>query len=158
MAAFAAKDPDFERRVRDSFARQRFMDTLGISMDRVGPGECVLSMDYRPDLCQQHGYVHAGATTALADSAAGYAAYSLMPAGSSVLTVEYKLNLLAPAAGRRFIARAVVEKPGRTLSVVRSEVAAVADDGSERAVALMQATMMCLAGTPDVPALSAGPA
>lgn len=157
MGAFAAKDPDFEQRVRDSFARQRFMDTLGITMDTVEPGVCVLSMDFRPDLCQQHGYVHAGATTALADSAAGYAACSLMPPGSSVLTVEYKLNLLAPAAGWRFIARAVVEKPGRTLSVVRSEVSAVDHDGRERAVALMQATMMCLADAPDAP-VTAGPA
>lgn len=147
--ALVAKDPDYDRKVRDSFARQTFMTTLGIVMEELEPGVCVLAMGHRSDLCQQHGYIHAGATTALADSAAGYAAFSLMPPGSSVLTVEYKLNLLAPAAGTRFIARAVVEKPGRTLSVVRSEVSAIAADGTRRPVALMQATMMCLADTPD---------
>ncbi|WP_431858774.1 PaaI family thioesterase [Azospirillum sp.] len=145
---FVAKDPDYERRVRDSFARQTLMSTMGVDMVELGPGTCTLAMDYRRDLCQQHGYHHAGATTALADSAAGYAAYSLMPPGSSVLTVEYKINLMAPAAGERFLARAAVERAGRTITVVRSEVFAV-KGGEEKAIAFMLATMMCLADTPD---------
>lgn len=145
---FAAKDPDYERRVRDSFARQTLMSTMGVDMVELGPGACTLAMDHRRDLCQQHGYHHAGVTTALADSAAGYAAYSLMPPGSSVLTVEYKINLMAPAAGERFLARAAVERAGRTITVVRSEVFAV-KGGEEKAIAVMLATMMCLADTPD---------
>lgn len=145
---FVAKDPDFERRVRDSFARQTAMATMGIGMADVGPGTCTLAMGYRRDLCQQHGHHHAGVTTALADSAAGYAAFSLMPPGSSVLTVEYKINLMAPAAGERFVARAAVLRAGRTLSVVQSEVFAVSG-GTEKAIAFMVATMMCLADTPD---------
>lgn len=145
---FVAKDPDYERRVRDSFARQTAMSTMGVDMVELAPGACTLAMDYRQDLCQQHGYHHAGVTTALADSAAGYAAYSLMPPGSSVLTVEYKINLMAPAAGERFIARAAVERAGRTITVVRSEVFAV-QGGDEKSIAVMLATMMCLADTPD---------
>ncbi len=148
MLRFVPKDPDYERRVRDSFARQTLMTTIGAEMAEVGPGSCTLAMAYRRDLCQQHGFHHAGVTTALADSAAGYAAYSLMPPGSSVLTVEYKINLMAPADGERFLARAEVERAGRTLTVVRSEVFAV-KDGEEKAIAFMLATMMCLTDTPD---------
>lgn len=145
---FVAKDPDFERRVRDSFARQTAMATMGVDMADLGPGTCTLAMEYRRDLCQQHGHHHAGVTTALADSAAGYAAFSLMPPGSSILTVEYKINLMAPAAGERFLARAAVLRAGRTLSVVQSEVFAV-NGGKEKSIAFMVATMMCLADTPD---------
>lgn len=148
MPNFVPKDPDYQRRVRDSFARQTLMTTVGAEMAEIGPGTCTLAMAYRRDLCQQHGFHHAGVTTALADSAAGYAAYSLMPPGSSVLTVEYKINLMAPADGERFIARAAVEKSGRTLAVVRSEVFAV-EGGEEKAIAFMLATMMCLANTAD---------
>lgn len=148
MPNFVPKDPDYQRRVRDSFARQTLMTTIGAEMAEIGPGTCTLAMAYRRDLCQQHGFHHAGVTTALADSAAGYAAYSLMPPGSSVLTVEYKINLMAPADGERFIARAAVEKSGRTLAVVRSEVFAV-EGGEEKAIAFMLATMMCLANTAD---------
>lgn len=148
MPRFVAKDPDYQRRVRDSFARQTLMTTIGAELAEVGPGTCTLAMAYRRDLCQQHGFHHAGVTTALADSAAGYAAYSLMPPGSSVLTVEYKINLMAPAAGDRFLARGVVERAGRTLTVVRAEVSAIRD-GEETVIAILLATMMCLADTPD---------
>ena len=148
---FVAKDPDWRARVEASFARQAFMRTLGARIVSLAPGACVLGMDHRDDLTQQHGYLHAGVTTTLADTAAGYAAYSLMPAGSSVLTVEFKTNLAAPAAGERFEARARVLKPGRTLSVVEAEVAAFRD-GAWTLVAFMMATMMCLAGTSDGPA------
>lgn len=149
---FVPKDPEFEARVRSSFARQTLMRTIGAEIASVEPGRCEIAMRSRPDLCQQHGFVHAGITTTLADTAAGYAAYSLMPAGSSVLTVEFKVNLLAPAVGERLVARAVVERAGKTLSVVRSEVLA---DG-ERPVALMQATMMCMRDMEDADG-AAGP-
>ncbi|HYH18367.1 MAG TPA: PaaI family thioesterase [Azospirillum sp.] len=149
MTAFKPRDPDFEARVRDSFARQTMMSTIGAQIVDLEPGACTLGMNYRRDLCQQHGYLHAGVTTTLADSAAGYAAFSLFPAGSSVLTAEFKINLLAPAAGERFLARGRVEKSGRTLTVVRSEVFAVDKDGVERPIALMLATLMCLADTAD---------
>lgn len=149
MTAFKPRDPDFQVRVRDSFARQSMMNTIGAEIVELAPGVCTLGMGYRRDLCQQHGYLHAGVTTTLADSAAGYAAFSLFPAGSSVLTAEFKINLLAPAAGERFLARGRVEKSGRTLTVVRSEVFAVDKDGTERSIALMLATMMCLADTAD---------
>ena len=112
-------------------------------MAELEPGRCVLEMPVRPDLCQQNGFVHAGATTAIADTAAGYAAYSLMPAEANVLTVEFKMNLLNPAEGEALIARAQVIKPGRTLMVVRSDVFGVRA-GEEKQVATMLATMMCL--------------
>ncbi|CAA7612326.1 conserved hypothetical protein [Candidatus Terasakiella magnetica] len=134
---------EHQRRVRDSFDRQAFMTTIGARMTGLEPGHCVLEMASRPDLCQQNGFIHAGATTALADTAAGYAAFSLMPPGTDVLTVEFKMNLLNPAKGERLIARAQVIKPGRTLMVVRSDVVAITGT-EEKPVATMLATMMCL--------------
>lgn len=145
---FEPKYPDYAARVAASFARQAFMKTLGAELVRVEPGYCEIHLPYRADLCQQHGYVHAGVTTTLADNCCGYAAYSLMPADSSVLTVEFKTNFLAPGRGERLIARGVVDKPGRSLSVTRAEVVGVVD-GREQTVALMQATMMCMAGLSD---------
>ena len=142
------RDPDWEAKVRDSFARQTLMQTIGARIAALAPGRCEIELPYRRDLCQQHGYLHAGITTTIADSAAGYAAYSLMPPGASVLTVEFKVNLMAPAAGERFFARGRVVRPGRTLLVVEAEVAA-AERGEERAVAQMLATMMCLQDTSD---------
>lgn len=150
MSRFTPPDPDFEMKVRDSFARQTFMHTIGAMLAEVGPGRCTVELPRREDLCQQHGFIHGGVTTALADTAAGYAAYSLMPAGSSVLTTEFKINLLAPARGQRLIARAEVLKPGRTLNVVRVEVYAE-DRGVETCIAAMLATLICLRGTPDAP-------
>ena len=96
------QDPDFAAKVRDSFARQRVMDTIGAELTRVDPGLVEIELPHREDLTQQHGYLHAGITTTIADSAGGYACFSLMPPKASVLTVEYKVNLLAPAAGERF--------------------------------------------------------
>lgn len=145
---FEPRDPNFAARIADSFARQTFMGTLGATLARVEPGFCEIHMPWRADLCQQHGYVHAGVTTTLADNACGYAAYSLMPADSSVLTVEFKTNFLAPGEGSVLRARAVVEKPGRSLTVTRAEVVGLVD-GREKTIALMQATMMCMAGRPD---------
>ena len=142
------RDPDWEAKVRDSFARQTLMQTIGARIAALAPGRCEIELPYRRDLCQQHGYLHAGITTTIADSAAGYAAYSLMRPGASVLTVEFKVNLMAPAAGERFVARGMVVRPGRTLLVVEAEVVAEAG-GEERAVAQMLATMMCLQDTSD---------
>ncbi|RMF45961.1 MAG: PaaI family thioesterase [Deltaproteobacteria bacterium] len=145
---FEPRDPDFDRKVRDSFARQQFMATLGAELTELAPGHCVISLPYRPELSQQHGYFHGGVIGTLADNSCGYAAYSLMPQGCSVLTVEYKLNLLAPGDGDLLIARGEVVKPGRTLTICRSEVIVV-KDGREKLCATALATLMCMAGKSD---------
>jgi uncharacterized protein (TIGR00369 family) len=145
MSSFQAPDPDFEARVRASYARQRVMATIGAALTRVAPGVAEIEMPFRQDLTQQHGYVHAGVVTTLADSACGYAAFSLMPAGAAVLTVEYKVNLLAPAAGERFIARGRVLRPGKTLTACAADVFAVRG-GDETPVATMLATMIAIHG------------
>jgi uncharacterized protein (TIGR00369 family) len=145
---FQPKDADFERRVRDSFARQALMRTIGADLMRVEPGRVEIVLPFRIDLTQQHGYLHAGITSTIADSAGGYSGYSLFPAESSVLTVEFKINLLAPAAGERFIALGEVVKPGRTLTICRLEVAAIT--GEQRTlIAIGQQTLICLEGLPD---------
>ena len=145
----APADPDFEIRIRASFARQNFMNTLGAQLDRVAPGEIDIRLPIRAGLSQQHGFVHAGAVAAIADSACGYAAASLAPADSGVLAVEFKINLLAPAAGEYLIARARVVRAGRTLTVCQAEVAATTEE-KERTVAVMTATIMNVHGRPDV--------
>lgn len=138
------QDPDFESRIRASFAKQTVMQTIGAAMTRVEPGAIEIAMPFRPDLTQQDGFLHAGIVATILDSACGYAAFSLMPAEAAVLTVEFKINLLRPAAGERFIARARVLKPGKTLTVVNGEVAAVTG-GQEKIVASMMNTVMRLA-------------
>ncbi len=145
MTHFTAKDPDFERRVRDSFARQLFMGTLGASIVRVAPGEVFIAVPFSDSLTQQHGVLHAGVVAAVIDSACGYAALTLMPAGAAVLTVEFKVNLLAPAQGEGFLARGRVVRAGRTLTVCSGEVVAL-HGGGERPVALMTATLMAVQG------------
>jgi uncharacterized protein (TIGR00369 family) len=144
-------DPDYAARCRESFARQAFLPHLGGTMEEVVPGRVTLRLPFRPELAQQHGFFHAGALTTLADTAAGYAPFTLMPAGSSVLTVEFKANLLRPARGVAALARAEVLKPGRTLVVVRADVACLRPDGGEELAATMLATMMCLQGREGVP-------
>ncbi len=139
------QDPAFERRVRESFARQRAMATLGARLARVAPGEVEIELPFRAELTQQHGFLHAGVVTAVVDSACGYAALTLMPAGAAVLTAEYKVNLLAPADGERFLARGRVLRAGRTLTVCSGEVFA-ARGGEERQVAVMLATMATVTG------------
>ncbi len=134
-------NPDFERTVRESFARQSLMTLLGAQLMRVAPGEVEVELPFRDDLGQQQGLIHAGVIASIADSACGYAAHSLMPPGSDVVSVEFKLNLLAPARGQRFLARARVVRAGRTISVCRADVLAIAD-GAETLVATMLATMM----------------
>jgi uncharacterized protein (TIGR00369 family) len=133
-----------EQRVRASFARQGLMQYLGAELAEVGEGTCAISCRPRPELSQQHGYVHAGVIAAIADSAAGYAALSLTPEGSEVLTVEFKLNLLAPAEGELLIARGRVLRAGRTLTVCEAAVAALRD-GEEAQCAVALATMICRA-------------
>lgn len=149
MAQFEAQDPDFERRVRESFARQRVMETMGATLLRVAPGEVEIVLPFSEALTQQHGFLHAGVVTTIVDSACGYAALSLMPAGAGVLTIEFKLNLLAPAAGERMIARGHVTKPGRTINVCSGDVFAE-QEGREKLVATMVATIMTIHNRPGV--------
>ena len=134
-------DLDVFERVRASFNRQAFMTLLNATLEHVAPGAVDIALPYRPDLTQQDGYMHAAVTTAIADTACGYAALSLAPAGYEVLSVEFKLNLLRPAVGERFVAHGRVLKPGRTLSVVRGDVVALAGDHSTM-IATMLATMI----------------
>jgi len=148
--SLAPKDPQFEPRVRDSFAKQTFMTTLGATLARVAPGEVAIALPVREALAQQHGSVHAGALASVLDSAAGYAALSLMPAGAAVVSVEFKVNLLEPAMGQRIEARGRVVRSGRTLSVCTAEAWAIDAAGEERLVATLQGTMMCLLGTERV--------
>jgi uncharacterized protein (TIGR00369 family) len=143
VTAFQPSDPNFESRVRDSFAQQKAMATLGIAIERLVPGEIELGMPYAEAYTQQHGFMHAGIITAALDSACGYAAFSLMPANAQVLTVEFKTNLLAPAKGERFAFRARVVKPGRTITVCEAQAYA-RSDGSEKLVATMTGTLMAL--------------
>lgn len=143
MRELEPPDPNFETRVRASFAAQPMMRTLGARIIRVAPGAVQIELPFNPALTQQDGFIHAGAITSIVDSACGYAAFSLMPADAAVLTVEFKVNLLNPARGERFVAIGKVVKPGRTLTVCSGEVVAYAD-GATRPVAMMQATMMQL--------------
>ncbi len=141
---FNAPDPNFEARVRASFGRQRIMATIGAALTRVEPGAVEITLPFRADLTQQHGFLHAGIIATILDSACGYAAFSLMPADVAVLTVEYKINLLRPAAGDVFVACGRVMKAGQTLTVCTGEVVAQSG-GAEKAVAAMQATIMAVA-------------
>ncbi len=136
-------DPRYDARVRESFARQRFLHAMGVTLERVAPGEVDLRLPFRADLTQQHGFLHAGAMTSVVDTACGYAALTLMPPEAAVLTAEFKVNLLAPGRGEAIVARARVLKSGRTLSVVRGDVFAI-ERGEERLVATMLATMMAV--------------
>jgi uncharacterized protein (TIGR00369 family) len=149
MLEFEPQDPTFEARVRGSFARQQFMTTIGARIVRVAPGAVDIELPFREDLTQQHGFLHGGVVTAVADSACGYAALSLMAERAAVLTVEFKLNLLAPARGERIIARGRVLRPGRSLTVCSADVVALAD-GREQTIATMLATMMALLDRADL--------
>ena len=147
-SGFELRDAEYQRRVRESFERQGLMKYLGAGLVSLEPGGVVIRVPFRGELTQQHGYFHAGVTGAIADSACGYAAYTLMPADSSVLTVEYKMNLLAPADGEELIARARVVRSGKTLKVCSADVF-VLKGGAENHCATMLSTVMCLAGKPD---------
>jgi uncharacterized protein (TIGR00369 family) len=144
-----AQDPNFRNRVRASFARQRVMATLGIEMVHLDAGEVHLAMPPNPDYTQQHGFMHAGIITTALDSACGYAAFTLMPLDAAVLTVEFKTSLLTPAKGDRFLFRARVIKPGRTLTFCEAEALAL-EGSKEKLVATMTGTLMAITGRQDI--------
>ena len=136
-------DPGYEARTRASFAAQGAMAHLGAELTDLGPGRCVIVLPFRPELTQQDGFFHGGVVTTIADTAAGYAALTLMPPGARVLSVELKVNFLAPAHGERLVATGRVERAGRTLSVVSAKVEAVEAGGGAAEVAILLATMFC---------------
>src|SRR4029077_14064200 len=138
-----------QERVRSSFAKQGLMTTLGATLGSVSPGMVEISLSPRPAISQQHGFVHAGAISAIADTAAGYAALSLMPASAGVLTTEFKINLVAPAAGDRIVARGRVVRAGRTLTLAQTEVFAQSG-AQERLIALLTATLMAIEERDDI--------
>ena len=142
--AYQASNPRFAEDIEQSFAQQSIMSLIGAELSLIEPGIVEIALPYRTDLTQQHGYLHAGIVTTIADSACGYAAYSLMPAGAEVLSVEFKVNLLRPAQGKSFLARAEVIKPGRTLTVARADVFGIVEFGDRVLVATMLATIICL--------------
>jgi uncharacterized protein (TIGR00369 family) len=140
---------DYQTRIRSSFAKQGLMNTLGATLGNVSPGLVEIAIRPSPAISQQHGFVHAGALSAIADTAAGYAALSLMPPGRGVLTTEFKINLVAPAVGDRILARGKVVKSGRTLTLAQTEVFAESN-GQEKLVALLTATLMTIEGRDGV--------
>jgi len=142
----APADPNFAVRIRASFGRQQAMGLIGASLTVIEPGQVEVALPYRGDLTQQKGFIHGGIIGMIADTACGYAAYSLMPADCSLVTVEYKINILAPARAS-LVARGEIVRAGRTLTVTRGEV--YSEDGKH--VASMQQTLMMLSGTPDTP-------
>jgi uncharacterized protein (TIGR00369 family) len=150
MNADRLPDGDYEERVRSSFARQRAMETIGAELTLVTPGIIELEMAARPDLTQQHGYLHAGIISAALDAACGYAAYSLMPSDAAVLTIEFKVNLLSPGTGERFLFRGSVTKPGRTIMVADGQAYAFDQDGNAKQVATMTSTLMVVSGRSDL--------
>ncbi|HEV2132457.1 MAG TPA: PaaI family thioesterase [Longimicrobiaceae bacterium] len=146
---FDPPDPDFAERVRASFARQRAMETLGARLLRVAPGEVEVELAFRKELTQQHGFLHAGVVTTVLDSACGYAAFSLMPADAAVLSIEFKVNLLAPARGEWLLARGRIVRAGRNVTVCAGD-AFMVGDGEERQIATMLATMMTVRDRPGL--------
>jgi uncharacterized protein (TIGR00369 family) len=142
-------DDSYLERIRSSFKKQGLMSTLGATLGDLSPGHVEIAIRPHPAISQQHGFIHAGAISAIADTAAGYAALSLMPAGRGVLTTEFKINLVAPAVGDRVIARGRVVKAGRTLTLTQTEVFAESG-GQEKLVALLTATMMSIDGREGV--------
>jgi len=146
---FQPADPDFEQRVRASFGRQAAMATIGASMARVEAGEVEIQLPWAAHLTQQHGFLHGGIVGAALDSACGYAGSTLMPADVGVLSIEFKINFVAPARGQRFRMVGTVAKPGRTITVVEGRAWAV-DEGREKLVATMSTTLMAVAGRDDI--------
>lgn len=142
---FDPPDPGYADRVRASFERQAAMKTLGASLASVGPGSAVIELPWAQALTQQHGFLHAGMVATALDSACGYAAFSLMPSEAAVLTIEYKINLMAPARGQRFRMEGAVIKPGRTVTVAEGKAYAL-EDGREKLIATMTATLMAVIG------------
>ncbi len=143
MQVFTASNPNYEEQVKIGFARQNVMNAIGAYLMKIAPGQVEIALNFRGDLTQQHEYLHAGIVTIIADSACGFAAFSLMPENSEILTVEYKVNFMSPARGEKFIATGRVIKPGRTLTVCAGEVAAI-DGEVSKTIAVIQTTMMRL--------------
>ncbi|HXE35408.1 MAG TPA: PaaI family thioesterase [Verrucomicrobiae bacterium] len=148
QSEFELRDVEYQRRVRESFDRQGLMKHLGAELVSLEPGGAVIRVPFRGELTQQHGYFHAGVTGAVADSACGYAAYTLMAAEDSVLTVEYKMNLLAPADGEELVAKGRVVRSGKTLKVCMADVF-VRKGSAENHCATVLATIMCMSGKAD---------
>jgi uncharacterized protein (TIGR00369 family) len=142
---FIPVDPYYEHRVRSSFAKQIVMNTIGASLVQVNPGEVIIEFPYDPSLTQHNGYIHAGVVTTVVDSACGYAAYTLMPADSDVLSIEFKVNFMSPAKGELFRAVGRVLKSGRTITVCSGDVFAI-EGNADKVLATMQATMICVNG------------
>ena len=138
------RNPSFAEEIKQSFAKQTIMSLIGAELSRVEPGIVEITLPYRADLAQHHGFLHAGIVTTIADSACGYAAYSLMPPKSEILSVEFKVNLLRPAKGEVFLAAAEVIKSGKTLTVARADVFGLDQGGRRELIATMLGTMMCL--------------
>ena len=149
MRKFEPRDPDFEAKVRESFGKQTAMQSLGAVIVRVEPGEVEIEMAYRTDFTQQHGFLHGGIVTAIVDSACGYAALSLSVPETAVLTVEYKVNFVAPAKGDWLLARGEVVRPGSTITVCKGDVFAY-EGGDEKLVASMLSTMMLMPNRTDL--------
>jgi uncharacterized protein (TIGR00369 family) len=149
-SGFEPQDPAYQSRVQNSFMRQGLMLHLGAELTALRPGDVEIRVPFRRELTQQHHFFHAGVTGAIADSACGYAAYTLMPADSSVLTVEYKMNLLEPADGEELIARARVIRAGKTLTICLADVF-VRKGGAEKHCATMLSTVMCMTARADRP-------
>jgi uncharacterized protein (TIGR00369 family) len=146
LAGNIVSAPDFEERVRASFARQAAMATIGAELTLVRAGTVEIELPYSAALTQQHGFLHAGIISTALDSACGYAAYTVMPAGAAVLTIEFKVNLLAPGRGERFLFRGSVTKPGRTIIVADGQAYAFSDSGEAKLIATMTGTMMTVTG------------
>jgi len=148
MSTFSPRDPHYATRVRKSFERQQVMAWIGAGLTHLAPGQCEITLPHKPQLTQQHGYIHGGIIGTIGDTAAGYAAYTLMPHDASVLTVEYKMNIMAPGDGELLIARGEVIRAGRTLVVARADVFAV-KAGRETQCACLLQTLMTMHGKPD---------
>ncbi len=145
MPQFQPRDPGYAERVRASFGLQQAMSLIGAELAVLEPGYVEIHLQHKPEITQQHGFIHGGVVGMIADSAAGYAANTLTPADASVLTVEYKMNLVAPADGQRLVARGEVVRPGRTLIVTRADVYAIRDE-QWTLCAIMQQTIMAMHG------------
>jgi uncharacterized protein (TIGR00369 family) len=150
MATKIEPSPNYDERVRNSFARQQAMVTIGAELTLVTPGIVEIEMPYSGALTQQHGFLHAGVISTALDSACGYAAFSLMPEDAGVLTIEFKVNLLAPGKGERFLFRGSVTKPGRTIIVADGQAYAFSTDGEARLIATMTSTVMTITGREGV--------
>ncbi len=150
MPIFKPEDAEFKARVRGSFARQKMMQTINARLTTLRPGAVEIELPFQETLTQQHGFLHAGAVATIGDSACGYAALSLAPAHAAVLTIEYKINLLAPATGQGLIARGRVTRPGRTITVCAGDIFSRRDAKKKELIATMVATIMILRDRPDL--------